>query len=174
MERRDPSDFRPQPGAEIRDEGKNVEGIHHVPQAPCRKTRGYSRRQIWRRGACEIHEQPDVRGQEVRLPKTSSTARSIRFRQKTKQDPLNVFHEALRNVSPALEVRSRRVGGATYQVPVEVRTDRSRALAIRWIITAARNRNEPTMQGRLSGELMDAASNRGTRRQEARRHAQDG
>src|SRR6185437_1149500 len=75
---------------------------------------------------------------------------------KTKQDPLVVFHEALRNVSPALEVRSRRVGGATYQVPVEVRTDRSRALAIRWLITAARERNEPTMQGRLSGELMDA------------------
>ena len=70
---------------------------------------------------------------------------------KTKQDPLNV-----------LEVRSRRVGGATYQVPVEVRTDRSRALAIRWIITAARSRNEPTMQGRLSGEIMDAANNRGT------------
>ena len=63
------------------------------------------------------------------------------IQQKTKQEPLNVFHEALRNVSPALEVRSRRVGGATYQVPVEVRTDRSRALAIRWIITAARSRN---------------------------------
>ena len=93
---------------------------------------------------------------------------------KTKQDPLVVFHEALRNVSPALEVRSRRVGGATYQVPVEVRTDRSRALAIRWLITAARGRNEPTMQGRLSGELMDAANNRGSRRQEARRHPQDG
>jgi small subunit ribosomal protein S7 len=81
---------------------------------------------------------------------------------KTKQEPLGVFHEALRNVSPALEVRSRRVGGATYQVPVEVRTERSRALAIRWIITAARNRNEPTMTARLSGELMDAANNRGT------------
>ncbi|MGQ0742293.1 MAG: 30S ribosomal protein S7 [Alphaproteobacteria bacterium] len=81
---------------------------------------------------------------------------------KTRQDPLNVFHEALRNVSPALEVRSRRVGGATYQVPVEVRPDRSRALAIRWIISSARGRNEPTMIGRLSGELMDAAANRGT------------
>jgi small subunit ribosomal protein S7 len=81
---------------------------------------------------------------------------------KTRQDPLVVFHEALRNVSPALEVRSRRVGGATYQVPVEVRTDRSRALAIRWLIIAARARNEPTMQGRLSGELMDAANNRGS------------
>ena len=57
---------------------------------------------------------------------------------KTKQDPLAVFHEALRNVSPAIEVKSRRVGGATYQVPIEVRTDRSRALAIRWIINAAR------------------------------------
>ena len=81
---------------------------------------------------------------------------------KTKQDPLQTFHEALRNVSPALEVRSRRVGGATYQVPVEVRQDRSRALAIRWIINAARSRNEPTMTGRLSGELMDAANNRGS------------
>ncbi|HTQ12863.1 MAG TPA: 30S ribosomal protein S7 [Rhizomicrobium sp.] len=83
------------------------------------------------------------------------------IQQKTKQDPLQVFHEALRNVSPALEVRSRRVGGATYQVPVEVRTDRSRALAIRWLITAARGRNEPTMTGRLSGEILDAANNRG-------------
>ena len=75
---------------------------------------------------------------------------------KTKQDPIVICHDALKNVSPALEVRSRRVGGATYQVPVEVRTDRSRALAIRWLITAARGRNEPTMTGRLSGELMDA------------------
>src|ERR1051325_624686 len=81
---------------------------------------------------------------------------------KTRQDPLAVFHEALRNVSPAIEVKSRRVGGATYQVPVEVRTDRARALAIRWLITVARGRNEPTMTGRLSGELMDAANNRGS------------
>ncbi len=81
---------------------------------------------------------------------------------KTKQDPLAVFHEALRNVSPAIEVKSRRVGGATYQVPTEVRTDRSRALAIRWLITAARGRNEPTMTGRLSGEILDAANNRGS------------
>jgi small subunit ribosomal protein S7 len=83
------------------------------------------------------------------------------IQQKTRTDPLQVFHEALRNVSPAIEVKSRRVGGATYQVPVEVRTDRARALAIRWLITAARGRNEPTMTGRLSGELMDAANNRG-------------
>ena len=76
--------------------------------------------------------------------------------------PLETFHSALENVSPSVEVRSRRVGGATYQVPVEVRTDRARALAIRWLITAARGRNEPTMQGRLSGELMDAANNRGS------------
>ena len=80
---------------------------------------------------------------------------------KTKQDPLVVFHEALRNVSPALEVRSRRVGGATYQVPVEVRPDRRQALAIRWIISAARDRNDKTMVERLSAELMDAANNRG-------------
>jgi small subunit ribosomal protein S7 len=85
-----------------------------------------------------------------------------RIRDKTKQDPLAVFHQALDNVSPALEVRSRRVGGATYQVPVEVRIERRQALAIRWLITAARGRNENTMVDRLSGELMDAASNRGT------------
>jgi small subunit ribosomal protein S7 len=66
------------------------------------------------------------------------------------------------NVAPAIEVRSRRVGGATYQVPVEVRSERRQALAIRWIITAARNRNETTMVDRLSGELLDAANNRGT------------
>ena len=80
---------------------------------------------------------------------------------KTKQGPLPVFEQALENVMPTIEVRSRRVGGATYQVPVEVRQDRARALAIRWLITAARGRNETTMQGRLSGELMDAANNRG-------------
>src|SRR6185437_15593384 len=74
------------------------------------------------------------------------------IQQKTKQDPLQMFHEALRNVAPALEVRSRRVGGATYQVPVEVRQDRSRALAIRWLISASRGRSENTMEERLSGE----------------------
>ncbi|MDH3580188.1 MAG: 30S ribosomal protein S7 [Hyphomicrobiales bacterium] len=81
---------------------------------------------------------------------------------KTKQNPVELFHTALENVMPALEVRSRRVGGATYQVPVEVRTDRRQALAIRWIITAARGRNENTMVERLSNELLDAANNRGT------------
>ncbi|NRG20008.1 30S ribosomal protein S7 [Rhizobiales bacterium] len=81
---------------------------------------------------------------------------------KTRQNPLEVFHAALENVMPQVEVRSRRVGGATYQVPVEVRTDRRQALAIRWLISAARNRNETTMVDRLSGELLDAASNRGT------------
>jgi small subunit ribosomal protein S7 len=77
-------------------------------------------------------------------------------------DPLRLFHEAMDNVKPAVEVRSRRVGGATYQVPVEVRTERRQALAIRWIIEAARKRGEHTMEERLSGELMDAANNRGT------------
>jgi small subunit ribosomal protein S7 len=81
---------------------------------------------------------------------------------KAKADPLQTFHSALENVAPAIEVRSRRVGGATYQVPVEVRPERRQALAIRWIITAARGRNEKTMVERLSGELMDAANNRGT------------
>ncbi|MCP1197794.1 30S ribosomal protein S7 [Notoacmeibacter sp. MSK16QG-6] len=82
--------------------------------------------------------------------------------QKSKADPLALFHEALDNVAPHVEVRSRRVGGATYQVPVEVRTERRQALAIRWLISAARGRNETTMVDRLSGELMDAANNRGS------------
>jgi small subunit ribosomal protein S7 len=82
--------------------------------------------------------------------------------QKAKQNPIELFHQALQNVMPALEVRSRRVGGATYQVPVEVRLDRRQALAIRWIISAARARNENTMVERLSGELLDAVNNRGT------------
>ncbi|MBU0806204.1 MAG: 30S ribosomal protein S7 [Alphaproteobacteria bacterium] len=82
--------------------------------------------------------------------------------EKTKQEPVTVFHQALENVAPHVEVRSRRVGGATYQVPVDVRPERRQALAIRWLITAARNRNETTMVDRLSGELMDAANNRGT------------
>ncbi|MFZ1110119.1 MAG: 30S ribosomal protein S7 [Rhodomicrobium sp.] len=85
-----------------------------------------------------------------------------RIEQKAKRDGIELFHEALTNVKPAIEVRSRRVGGATYQVPVEVRNDRRQALAIRWIITAARGRNENTMEERLSGELLDAANNRGT------------
>jgi small subunit ribosomal protein S7 len=81
--------------------------------------------------------------------------------QKTKSEPLGVFKQALENVAPAIEVRSRRVGGATYQVPVEVRMERRQALAIRWIIIAARARNDKTMVDRLSAELMDAANNRG-------------
>jgi small subunit ribosomal protein S7 len=81
--------------------------------------------------------------------------------QKTKQSPIDVFKSALENVAPAIEVRSRRVGGATYQVPVEVRLERRQALAIRWLITAARGRNDKTMVDRLSSELLDAANNRG-------------
>ncbi len=81
--------------------------------------------------------------------------------QKAKAEPLPLFKQALENVAPAIEVRSRRVGGATYQVPVEVRAERRQALAIRWIIAAARGRNDKTMVDRLSAELMDAANNRG-------------
>jgi len=77
-------------------------------------------------------------------------------------DPLRLFHEAMDNVKPAVEVRSRRVGGATYQVPVEVRSERRQALAIRWLIESARKRGEHTMEERLSAELMDAANNRGS------------
>ena len=76
-------------------------------------------------------------------------------------DPVQTFHEAIDNVKPQLEVRSRRVGGATYQVPMDVRTDRAQALAFRWLIQNARSRSENTMTQRLSGELLDAANNRG-------------
>ena len=96
-----------------------------------------------------------------------SVAESIFYRSldivtaKTKEDSLGVFKRAIENTRPTVEVRSRRVGGATYQVPVEVRAERAQALAIRWLISAARSRSEKTMAGRLSGELMDASQNRG-------------
>ncbi|MBF0563010.1 MAG: 30S ribosomal protein S7 [Alphaproteobacteria bacterium] len=80
---------------------------------------------------------------------------------KSGQSPIKMFHDALDNIKPALEVRSRRVGGATYQVPVEVRPDRRQALAFRWLIEQSRKRSEATMVDRLSGELLDAVNNRG-------------
>ena len=81
---------------------------------------------------------------------------------KAKAEPIGLFHTALDNIAPHVEVRSRRVGGATYQVPVDVRPERRQALAIRWLITAARKRNETTMVDRLCGEILDAANNRGS------------
>ena len=81
--------------------------------------------------------------------------------ERSKQDPLTLFKRALDNVRPVLEVKSRRVGGSTYQVPVEVRPDRRQALSSRWIIQAARSRSERTMQQRLAAELLDAANNTG-------------
>ncbi|TDH36111.1 30S ribosomal protein S7 [Pseudohoeflea suaedae] len=103
----------------------------------------------------------------IMLDGKKSVAESIvygaldRVQERAKQEPVAMFHQALDNVAPHLEVRSRRVGGATYQVPVDVRPERRQALAIRWLIAAARKRNETTMIERLSGELMDAANNRG-------------
>ena len=84
-----------------------------------------------------------------------------KIKTKSKEEPINIFNEAINNIKPTVEVRSRRVGGATYQVPVEVRSDRALALAIRWLINSSRNRSENSMTERLSGELMDASSNRG-------------
>ena len=84
-----------------------------------------------------------------------------KIKSKSKDEPINVFNEAINNIKPTVEVRSRRVGGATYQVPVEVRPDRRKALAIRWIISSARTRGEDTMGDRLSSELIDAANNKG-------------
>ncbi len=81
---------------------------------------------------------------------------------KLKRAPVEVFHEALENIKPSVEVRSRRVGGATYQIPVEVRPERREALAIRWLIKASRSRNENTMEERLASELLDAANSRGS------------
>ena len=104
----------------------------------------------------------------LRVDGKKSTAERIvynamdRVETKIKRVPLEVFHEALENIQPSVEVRSRRVGGATYQVPVEVRPERRQALAIRWLIKAARSRNENTMEERLAGELMDAVQSRGT------------
>jgi small subunit ribosomal protein S7 len=130
-----------------------------------------------RRHAAEKREiQPDAKFNDVVLTKfinslmyagKRSVAEHIVYgafdnvQKKGGQDPVRIFHDALQNVAPHLEVRSRRVGGATYQVPVEVRPERSQALAIRWIIITARGRSESTMIDRLSGELLDAANNRG-------------
>ena len=130
-----------------------------------------------RRHAAEKREVlPDAKFGDIVLTKfmnslmyagKKSTAETIVYgalanvEKKSKGDPIKLFHEALTNVKPHLEVRSRRVGGATYQVPVEVRPDRAQALAIRWIISVARGRSEQTMTDRLAAEILDAANNRG-------------
>ena len=103
----------------------------------------------------------------IMLDGKKSTAEKIIYgalqivQKKTGSEPINVFHEALNNVKPQIEVRSRRVGGATYQVPVEVRAERSQALAIRWLINSCRSRSEKSMVERLSAELIDASTNKG-------------
>ena len=84
------------------------------------------------------------------------------IKEKTKSDPLTLFHEALNNVKPQIEVRSRRVGGATYQVPMEVRQERGTAMALRWLVTFSRARNGKSMSQKLAGELMDAANETGS------------
>jgi small subunit ribosomal protein S7 len=102
----------------------------------------------------------------MRMGKKSTAERIIygaldQVESKLKDDPLKVFKKALENVKPVVEVKSRRVGGATYQVPVEVRQDRRVALAMRWLIDYSRNRGEKTMREKLAGEIIDAANNRG-------------
>jgi small subunit ribosomal protein S7 len=84
------------------------------------------------------------------------------IKEKTGKDPLEVFTQAIENIMPSLEVKARRVGGATYQVPIEVRPDRRRTLGLRWLTKYSRDRNEKTMKERLAGELMDAANNTGS------------
>ncbi len=83
------------------------------------------------------------------------------LKEKTGKDPLELLHQAIDNIKPSLEVRSRRVGGATYQVPMEVRPERRQSLAIRWLLEAARGRSEKTMVERVAGELLDAIENKG-------------
>ena len=130
-----------------------------------------------RRRAAEKREiQPDPKFGDVVVSKfmnslmyagKKSTAERILYgafdliESRTGQDPVKVFHEAIENVKPMIEVRSRRVGGATYQIPIEVRVNRRQALAIRWIIGASRVRGENTMVERFAGELLDAAAERG-------------
>jgi small subunit ribosomal protein S7 len=103
----------------------------------------------------------------VMLRGKKSTAEQIVYgafdliKERTGDEPLEVFRKAVDNVRPVVEVKSRRVGGATYQVPVEIRTERRNALAIRWLIGNARNRNEKTMRECLAAEFLDAANNRG-------------
>ena len=97
------------------------------------------------------------------------------IRQKTSKDPLDVFRQALDNIMPILEVKARRVGGATYQVPLEVRPDRKQALGLRWLVDYARNRNERTMKERLAAEIMDAVNGNGgaaKRREDTHRMAE--
>ena len=101
-----------------------------------------------------------LKGKKSKAEKIFYTAMDI-IQQKTKKDPLEIFHKAVENVMPVLEVRSRRVGGATYQVPVEVREKRRRSLAIRWLVQYARERSEKTMSERLANELMAAARGEG-------------
>ncbi len=101
------------------------------------------------------------KGKKSTAEHRSRTAPSPLVEERAKEEPLKVFKRALDNVKPVLEVKSRRVGGATYQVPVEVRQDRRIALGMRWIIGYAKARGEKTMQEKLAGEIMDAANNRG-------------
>ena len=129
-----------------------------------------------RRAAVKREVLPDAKFSDITLTKfmnclmyqgKKSVAERIvygafdRITKRSGAEPMKVFHDALMNVRPSVEVRSRRVGGATYQVPVEVRPERRQTLAIRWIIDAAHERNEKTMVDKLSGELLDASNNRG-------------
>tara|TARA_B100000700_G_scaffold326142_1_gene436826 strand:+ start:527 stop:997 length:471 start_codon:yes stop_codon:yes gene_type:complete len=120
---------------------------------------------------------PDTRYQSLLLSKfvnfvmfdgKKSTAEKIiytaleQIKSKTKEDPIKVFNDAVNNIRPNLEVRSRRVGGATYQVPVEVKTKRSQTLALKWLLDAARNRKNKTMSDKLFNELLDASQKKGS------------
>ena len=97
-----------------------------------------------------------------------------KIKTKSKDEPLNVFNDAINNIRPTVEVRSRRVGGATYQVPVEVKAKRSQALALRWLIDASRKRKDKKMSDKIFNEIYDAYQNKGTAIKKKRRYTQDG
>ena len=118
---------------------------------------------------------------QIMLDGKKGTAQSIVYeafdfiKSKTNQEPMDVFNKALTNASPALEVKARRVGGSTYQVPMEIRPDRRQTLGLRWLVTFSRKRGEKTMKERLAGELLDAFNNTGAavkRKEEMHRMAE--
>ena len=140
----------------------------------CRKTRSSSRSDLQQPAGDEVYQRRRCGAARSRSPKAFSTARCSRSAEKTGEEPLKVFKRAIDNAKPTVEVKSRRVGGSTYQVPIEVHQERRGALAIRWIVSYARGRGEKTMTDRLAGEILDAANNRGNCSQEEGRYAPHG
>ncbi len=132
----------------------------YAKKKSCRKKRSFTRPDLQQRDGDEVYQRCNVGGEKISCRKYFYGAMQ-KVADKTGEEPLKIFKKAMENVAPTLEVKSRRIGGATYQVPLEVTKDRRNTLAIRWIVTNARKRGEKTMEDRLVGELLDATNNRG-------------